>query len=231
MAVDAARLALRGTAGIAPSLWFTTTTPAYLDKTNASAIHAALQLDRNSPAYDVVGAVRSWAGAVRAGYGGAEPALVVASDVRTGLPGGSDESAGGDAAAALLLGADDAAPVLAEVVAQIALTEEFLDRWRLPAAEVSRTWEERFGEGRYAPLGAEVLKSALAHAGIDLDAVDHLIVAGLHERAVAVVQRSAGVAAERIVDRLTGTVGNPGSAQAALLLAATLELAAPGQTI
>ena len=46
MGVEAARAALRA-AGIRPrSLWFTSTSPAYLDKTNATAVHAALRLDR-----------------------------------------------------------------------------------------------------------------------------------------------------------------------------------------
>src|ERR1035441_9657459 len=46
MAVEAARLALRSAPGASPSsLWFSTTTPAYLDKTNATAIHAAPRLD------------------------------------------------------------------------------------------------------------------------------------------------------------------------------------------
>src|ERR1700722_13454000 len=54
MAVEAGRLAMRGHTGLAPSLWFTTTTPAYLDKTNATAIHAALRFDRARPAYDVL---------------------------------------------------------------------------------------------------------------------------------------------------------------------------------
>src|SRR5690348_5168466 len=47
MGVEAARLALRSApAGAAPdALWFATAEPAYLDKNNASALHAALRLD------------------------------------------------------------------------------------------------------------------------------------------------------------------------------------------
>ena len=56
--------------------------------------------------------------------------------MRTGLPGGADERDGGDAAAAFFFG--DAAPVIAEIVAQASATGEFLDRWRLPGAPASR---------------------------------------------------------------------------------------------
>jgi hydroxymethylglutaryl-CoA synthase len=85
-------------------LLFATSDPAYLDKTNATAIHAALGLDASVAAYDVGGAVRSGVAAMRAGVA-APGTLVVLSDVRTGLPGGADERDGGDGAAALLLGA------------------------------------------------------------------------------------------------------------------------------
>jgi 3-hydroxy-3-methylglutaryl CoA synthase/uncharacterized OB-fold protein len=236
LALEACRLAMRGRADIrSPIVWFCTTTPAYLDKTNATAIHAALGLDRSTPAYDVVGGVRSWVGALRAALATDQLSVVVAADVRTGLPGGSDETAHGDAAAALLIGSDStgdpAGRVLAEVISHASLTEEFLERWRLPAEPVSRTWEERFGEARYTPLGVEAVKTALAEAGLDAGAVDHLVVSGLHERAVAAVQRASGVTAERIADRLAATVGNPGIAQPALLLAATLERAQPNQII
>src|SRR3954453_1734691 len=65
MGVEAARLALAA----APDGWrpaqllFATPNPAYLDKTNATAIHAALGLDRAVAAYDMVGSVRSGIGA------------------------------------------------------------------------------------------------------------------------------------------------------------------------
>jgi hypothetical protein len=111
------------------------------------------------------------------------------------------------------------------------LTEEFVDRWKAPGAPVSKLWEERFGETRYTELGTEALKLALGAAGIGADAVDHLIVAGLHDRAAAAVQKKSGVAAPAIADRLAATAGNPGAAQPALLLAATLEKASPGQWI
>jgi 3-hydroxy-3-methylglutaryl CoA synthase len=247
MGAEAARAALRGWQAergrdIQPqSLWFATTEPAYADKTNATVLHAVLRLDRTVPAYDAVGPARSAMAALRAGWQGPQTSLVVASDTRTGLPGSGDEAAGADAAAALLIGdgeGEEGAPLLAEIVAWESVTEEFVDRWKAPGAQTSRLWEERFGETRYTELGAEALKLAFGAAGISADDVDYLIVAGLHDRAVAAVQRKSGVAAERIEDRLARIVGNPGAAQPALLLAATLEKAAlqktktqPGQWI
>src|SRR5690606_7424308 len=95
MGVEAARAALRplDLAARPAALWFATTAPAYLDKTNATTIHAALRLDRDVPAIDMVGSTRSAVGALRTALSlGAGSALVVAADVRNGLPTSGDES-------------------------------------------------------------------------------------------------------------------------------------------
>ena len=232
LGVEAARVALRDLAGASPrSLWFATTDPAYLDKTNATAIHAALRLDPSVPAFDTLGSVRSAAGALRAARGSDEVALVVTADRRGGLPGSPDEAAGGDAGAALVLGSDADGAVLAEIVAVASCTEEFLDRWRTPGDPRSRQWEERYGETRYTDIGARVIAEALAAADLDASGLDHLVVAGPHDRANAAVAKRSGVALDRVADALTTTVGNTGAASFVLLLASVLERAAPGQTI
>src|ERR671929_86873 len=91
-------------------------------------------------AYDLGGAVRSGVGALRAALERAEPTLVVLSDVRTGLPGGVDEAAGGDGAVAFVTAG--AGPLVAELVAAAGATAELLDRWRLPSEPAARQWEE-----------------------------------------------------------------------------------------
>ncbi|MDQ6696406.1 MAG: hydroxymethylglutaryl-CoA synthase, partial [Actinomycetota bacterium] len=102
LGVEAARLALRATDARPGNVWFSTISPAYTDKTNATALHAALRLPSDVAAADFGGAVRSGIGALRAAFTTSEPTLVVTADVRTGLPGSADEAAGGDAGAALL---------------------------------------------------------------------------------------------------------------------------------
>src|SRR5688572_27586338 len=67
MGVEAARLAMRAAPDVQPTaLWFATVAPAYLDKTNANAIHAALRLDSRVVAADFGGAVRSGVAALKA---------------------------------------------------------------------------------------------------------------------------------------------------------------------
>jgi hydroxymethylglutaryl-CoA synthase len=231
MGVEAGRNLLRSGGPPPAAVWLATTTPAYLDKTNATAVHAALRLDRTAAAYDAIGSVRSTSGTLSAALDGSGATLVIGSDLRTGRPGSVEESAGADAAAALLIGAADDGPILAELLGRAATTEEFLDRWRPPSQVESRVWEERFGETKYVPLATEALSAALRDAGVAIGEVDALVVAGLHERACAAVAKKSGVAPERVADRLAATVGNPGAAQPLLLLARALEQASPGQLI
>jgi len=232
MAVEAARLALRGVSAVPRALYFATAAPAYLDKTNATAIHAALDLDPAAPAFDMAGSVRSAAGALRAALDARISTLAVMSDIRTGLPGGGDEREGGDGAAALLCGGDSReAPVIAEPLAWASRTAEFLERWRLPGESASRQWEERFGEYAYLPLGEAAVTEALKGAGVTAQALHRVIVTGPHARAAKSVAARIGAAKAAYGDDLVGTVGNTGAAHAALLLVDALERARPEQLI
>ncbi len=227
MAVAAGRLTLDGTDVVPAAVWLSTAEPAYLEKTNACAVHAALRLPVGTRAADFGGAVRSGIAALGTALVAGPPVLTIASAVRTGLPGGADEAAGGDAAAAFLVGDDADGPLLAEYLGGAVATEEFLDRWRTPGAAESRQWEERFGETRYGPLASTAWEAALADAG--LDSVDEVVVAGVHARAQRSVAKLVGGADVRA--DLTDRIGNPGAAQPGVLLADALDHADPGRTI
>jgi hydroxymethylglutaryl-CoA synthase len=233
MGVEAARLALRS-ASPSPALsavWFASAEPAYLDKNNASTIHAALRLDSNVGAFDFGGALRSGPGALRAALDANGRVLVVTADLRSGLPTSADEAQGGDGAAAILVGGDGDGPVIAEYLGSASATEEFLERWRTPGSARSRQWEERFGEIMYAPLVELAWNDALKTAELSPEQVDRVIVTGMHARAIRGVSARLGTAKDALVDDLATTVGNTGTAHAALLLANTLESSAPGQVI
>jgi hydroxymethylglutaryl-CoA synthase len=229
MGVEAARLILRSTDARPRALWFSTVAPAYLDKTNATAIHAALRLDHDVRALDFGGSVRSAAGALMTALAGNGTTLVVSADVRTGLPGSPDESAGGDGAAAVLVGDDTDGPLLAEYLGGASATEEFLDRWRTPGDVRSKQWEERFGETKYVALGEQAWREALKTAGLEAGGIATAIVTGTHARAASSLGRRLGVGA--VVDDLAATIGHTGAAHAAVLLTRALENAEPGQVI
>ena len=154
-------------------------------------------------AFDMLGSVRSGAGALRAALDAGRPTLAVLSDIRTGLPGGTDEREGGDGAVAFLCGDGGASqPAIAELLAWTSRSAEFLERWRLPGDTASRQWEERFGEHAYVPLGQAAVADALKVAGVGAGDIARLIVAGPHARACrASPHRSAQAGA-----RPTGSV-------------------------
>ncbi|MFN8037456.1 MAG: OB-fold domain-containing protein [Acidimicrobiia bacterium] len=229
MGVEAARVAMQHATASPEALYFATADPAYLDKTNATAIHAALGLPPGTLAVDMGGAVRSGFGALRAAMDATTPALAVLSDLRTGLAGSGDEANGGDGAAAFLFGGD--APVLAEVVGHASATAEFLDRWRVPGDPFSRVWEERFGEQAYVRASLDAWHAALKAAGVAADAVDHAAVVGVHPRAARTVARSLGARPDALVDDLSASIGNAGTAQLGLVLADLLDRAEPDRLV
>lgn len=218
MGVEAARALV----GRAPSsLYLATTSPAYVDKTNAAAVHAALGLPADSFCADLAGSARSGVAAWRAAA--ASGGLAVLSDVRTGRPGSADERDGGDGAAAFLFG--DPAQAIAEVLAEASETVEVLDRWRAPGERAGGQWEERFGLHAYLPLVERTAAEVLRKAGVER--ADHVVLVSPNP---AVVKQGA-----RSVPGAVSTIGSPighaGVADFGVALADALDRAAPGETI
>ncbi len=228
LGVEAGRAALRSLAPDADApalLTFATTSPGYLDKTNATAIHAALRLDGSTPAFDAVGSTRSGIGATWMAQ--AAGGLAVLADVRTGRPGSADEAVGGDGAVAFAFGPDP----IARPIGSASSTAEFVDRWRVPGESFSHQWEERFGEYAYVPLATAAITDALKSAESTIADIDHVIVTGLHSRSVAGARRAIGAEPERLVDDAAATIGNTGTAHWGIMLARALEVASPGDRV
>jgi 3-hydroxy-3-methylglutaryl CoA synthase/uncharacterized OB-fold protein len=231
LGVEAARRSMDVAGVPVPAdLYFSTPAPAYLDKTNATTIHAALGLPAEAGAYDLCGSVRSgWATLNLTALSGEQrPSMAVVSDLRTGLAGGAEESQAGDGAVAFVFAPEGG---VAEVIGQASATDEFLERWRVPGESASRQWEDRFGEEAYLPAGRSAFDGALEEAGLKADDVDHLVVAGLHARAVGSLRKELSVTADRLAPDFGPRIGNLGAAQAGLGLAEVLERATPNQVI
>ncbi len=219
MAVSAAGQIVDPSTPVA-ALYLATTTPAYADKTNASAVHAALGLSPGVLAADLGGTARSTIAGLRAAAltGG----VVVAADVRVGKPGSADEKSGGDGAAALLFGEGEP---IAELLAATSITAEFLDRWRDPLSPTGDQWEERFGAERYSALIRQAAREVLDAAGV-ADA-DHVVVAcpnsAIIKRAATLVKGQKSVA--------TSPVGHTGAADPLIALAGAFDTAGAGETV
>jgi hydroxymethylglutaryl-CoA synthase len=249
LGVAAALPAVRGREPAVGSVWFATTDPVYADKTNATAIHAALDLQPGIIAADLGASLRSGIAAllVAARDGG----LAVLADRRGGPAGGADEREGADAAAAFLFGEKDP---LARILGTASVTAEFIDRWRAPGVPDGAAWEERFGEQRYTELadqlltrlsgtgagaepgaeaGAEPGAGSEAGARVELGGIRRFAVTGSNARAVRsvakIVQQATGARLEGA--DLAEAVGHAGAAQAGLALADLLDAASAGETL
>lgn len=232
MAVEASRAALAGAAGASPtSLFFATTEPPYQEKLNAATIHAALDLPAQTRALDLGGSTRAGLGAllIAADASGSGAALAAISDVRQGAPEGSAEQSGGDAAAAFLMGSGK---TIADIEATYSETLEHQALWRLPGEKFVRVWEERFALTQvYGPLLAAGGKGVLKKAGITGADIAKAVVDAPNPRAGASLAKALGIASEKFVDPMLGTVGHTGTAHAGLMLASALDGAKPGDRI
>ncbi|MBS4752165.1 hypothetical protein KG112_05005 [Nocardioides sp. zg-ZUI104] len=216
MAVEALRgLVDETTRG--PLLLASTSAP-YAVKTSAGIVHAALGLDPSVRATDLHG---HRAGATALDLVLRLGATAAAADLRGTRPGAPDELAQGDAAAAFAPG--DAVRLLASA----GRTTELLERWRLPGEQHDRVWDERFTAEVLVEAASAAASAALAEAGVE--AVDHVVVSSSNARAAAALRRRlGGSGADAAVER---QVGFTGAAHPGLLLAATLDVAEPGQTV
>ena len=149
--------------------------------------------------------------------------------MRGGLPTSADESQGGDGAAAIVVGSDADGPRdrrIPRALRRDRGVHRALARTRLrPVA----AWEERFGEVKYAPLAEQAWNAALKAAELSPDQVDR---ADRHRHARAPCGRSQAGSASKaaVADDLAATVGNTGTAHAALLLTDTLrDVPSPGR--
>ena len=239
MAVAAGREALARAVSAAPgsavpvsALWFATTSPVYVEKSNAPIAHAALRLDGDVIAADAGAGLRGASAALRSALRSTDPAvLVLSGDLRTGPAGSPDERDGGDAGAALLVGDDTHGPLAAEFLGSASATREFLDRWRSPGELRTHAWEERFGQQRYAELADEAWEATLKDAGLDAEQVGTVAVVGPHARAGAGLAKRLGAAGVTVADSLGASVGFTGAAHGPLMLAHLVESSPAGHVV
>lgn len=223
--------ALRGIAAdrrVGQPLYFATATPPFWDKSNAGTVLSATGLGAHTPAVDLAG-LRSGMDALRIAAAGG--GLALSADLRTGRPGSTEESDGGDGAAAFLFGAAGEGEAIAEVVGQVCLGTELMDIWRQPGARFASLAEERFSNSVLESLVATAVARLAEQTGHSA-APTHALVSALNARfALSLAQ---GLKAQRGVELLQAhraSVGYCGAADPGVLLVAALGQARAGDTI
>jgi len=213
------------------ALYLGTTTPPFKEKQSASIVAAGLDLREDAVAADFGNSLRAGTLALKAALdavkaGSAKHVLVIASDGRIPAPNSAYEPLFGDAAAALLIGAEN---VVAEIDASYYLTSEFIDIWRLEYDKLPRAWEERFilDEG-YEPHIKKAIKALFDAKGVAGKDFAKAAFYAPNARSHGNVAKAMGLKAQ---DPLFDSVGNTGAALALMTLVGALEEASPGDKI
>ena len=169
----------------------------YAEKQGAATIAAVLDLPPTTRTLDVtVDAARRHVGDARRGRHGRRRRRRARPGGGGGLPAGEPESAAeqsfGDAAAALLVGAE---PGLAEVVATHTLADEFLGTWRTQRRRTSRTASRARSRASSATrrLLAGAAKGVLAKAGAAASDLRLVILPAPNPRAPLAVAKALGL--------------------------------------
>ena len=156
--------------------------------------------------------------------------LVCAGDSRMGEPDTQQEQNYGDAGGALVIGTDG---VLAEVVGTYTMGQEFLGTWRTEEQDYLRSFpggfENKFGYNRFV---AAAVKGVLDRCGLNARDITSAAIAGPSQRAMQAALRSLELDVKsQVQDTFWNTLGDSGTAQPLVLLAAVLERSKPGDLI
>lgn len=238
MAVEAARDCLQGADSKAmdtiAGVTLASTTLPYQDRLNAGVLAAALNLPEDGIAtQDVTASQRAATSALIQAMTGTldgAPRLLIASDKRRTKAAGSQELLFGDGAAALMIGGPDAA--LVDCLASYQTAVDFVDHYRGQDEAYDYFWEERWirDEG-YFKIVPRTLEGLFAKTTVTPADIDHFVMPSVMGAVPRKLAKMVGVADTAVADTLHGSVGETGAAHPMLLLNATLEKAAPGQTI
>jgi len=216
------------------AVFFASTTPPYREKQSAATVAAVLDTSPTVRTADFTDTLRAGTSALLAAVdtlrAGATRALVCAGDCRLGEPDSPAEQNYGDAGAAVLLGTDG---VLAELVASRSLSADFHGTWRTDGQDFLHqfpgAFESKFGYSRFM---TGVITGVLQAAKVAPAQLATAVLAAPNPRAAAGVAKAVGLDPKtQLHDTLWTVLGDTGTAQPLLLLAAALERAQPGDLI
>ena len=230
MAVEATRD--MGPAAQVQALFLASTTHPFAVRQNAGIVAEALNLGSDLRTMDVAGSLRASTTALMSGLDAAAAgaqAIVVAAERRKARAGSPMEMLSGDGAAALQVGSEGE---IATLLGSATVAADFIDHFRASGDAYDYAWEDRWirDEG-WLKLVPQAVARALAKAGVEPSEVDRLIVPCHLRRVPESVGKACGIAADAVADPMMSTVGQCGTAQPLLMLAAELANAEPGQTV
>lgn len=229
MAVEATRDAIArcGVEGISRLRLASTHLP-YADLQNAGIVAKAAGLGKDAGTSDVGGSQRAGTSALLEALRGTETTLVVASDRPFAKPASAQELSFGAGAAAFVVSSEN---VIAELVGSATVTDLFVDHFRKMGADGDYNWEERWVRDQgYAKIVPGAVRQALASAKLGVEDIAHLVMPSYLSGIAGVIAKQLKFSGT-VAGGLEDGVGYAGAAHALLVLAATLEVAKPGERI
>jgi 3-hydroxy-3-methylglutaryl CoA synthase len=229
MAVEAARDALGAAdaSGVKAVRLASTSLP-YADLLNAAIVSRAIGAPADVASSDAAGSQRAGTSALLQALKGSEPTLVIGSDNPSAKPASIQELSFGAGAAALLVSDVD---IVARLVGSATVNDVFVDHFRAAGAETDYLWEERWvREQGYARIVPAAVNAALADAQLAIGDIQHFVMPSYLKGAADAVAKALKFTGS-VSSGLEDGVGYAGAAHALLILAATLEAAAPGDHI
>ncbi len=214
-------------------VFFASTTSPYREKQAAVTVATVLDAKSEIRTMDFTDTLRAGTSAlltaldlVQAG----QQLLVCSGDSRIGEPDTQQEQNYGDAGGALLIGTEN---VLAEVVGTHTISQEFLGTWRTEEQDYLRSFpggfENKFGYNRFV---ASAVKGVLDKCNLSAQDITNAAIAGPSQRAMQGTSRGLGLDVNsQVQDTFWNTIGDSGTAQPLVLLAAVLERSKPGDLI
>lgn len=216
------------------ALYLASTSAPYWQRSAASLVAACCDLPPEVRTADFGGSLRSGATALLAALeavaaGATKRAAVVASEARQGAPESIEELMFGDAAAAVAVGGQS---VIAELVACVSRSDDFLDEWRRDVDPYVNSFASKFSLTRgYEANVVSAARALLERAGVKPAQVARAALASPDGRAHLSAAKALGIPAGRLEDSRLTDVGVTGAAMPLLLLAHALDRAAPGDYI
>ncbi|HUI26174.1 MAG TPA: OB-fold domain-containing protein [Candidatus Kryptonia bacterium] len=216
------------------AVFFASTTSPYREKQAAATVAAVLDTGSQVRTADFTDSLRAGTSALQAGLdavgAGAKTVLVCAGDCRMGEPDSPAEQNYGDAGAAVLLGGSN---VIAEVLGSFSLSEEFHGTWRTEGQDYLHSFpggfETKFGYTRFVTAA---IQGVLKQCNLMAQQITTAVIAAPNPRVIAGVAKAAGLDPKKqINDTLWAVLGDTGTTQPLLLLAAALERAKPGDIV
>ncbi len=234
MAVEAGAEALIGIeAKSVGALYFASSSSPFGEKQAADVVAAALDLRSEVITADFTGSTRAFSAALRAACdavraGSCRNVLVVATEMRQAEPGSGLEPLVGDAAAAMLISADD---LVAQVEHMVSASDEFTPVWRLAGDRFLRMDDEKVATEAYVSGSLRIARRVLEAAARDPGDIARVVVFAPDAGSYRALLKASGMGEKFPGRQLLGEIGSAGAAHLPLALCGALAEAAAGDRI